>query len=98
MSHFGAGLKDDISKVILGAANPPESVVDMITAAEAVEAETLKMGPLGASALAVAPLDSSDGTYEESLSGLDAKAEELVAAISRFRSPPFDKTKIRCYN
>ena len=98
MSHFGAGLKDDISKVILGAANPPESVADMLTAAEAVEAETSKMGPPGASALAVAPLDSSDGTYEETLSGLDAKVEELMAAISRFRSRPFDKTKIRCYN
>ena len=33
MSHFGAGLKDDISKVILGAANPPELVADMLTAA-----------------------------------------------------------------
>ena len=33
MSHFGAGLKDDIIKVILGAANHPESVADMLTAA-----------------------------------------------------------------
>ena len=47
---------------------------------------------------AVATIDSSDATYEETLSGLDAKVEELVAAISRFRSRPFDKTKIRCYN
>ena len=45
MSHFCAGPKDDISKVILGAANPPESVADMVTASEAVEAETSKMGP-----------------------------------------------------
>ena len=50
MSHFGAGLRDDISKVILGAANPPETVADMLTAAEAVEAETSKVGPPGASA------------------------------------------------
>ena len=56
------------------------------------------MAPPGASALVVAPIDSSDGTYEETLSGLDAKVEELVAAISRFCSRPFDKTKIRCYN
>ena len=92
MSHFGVGLKDDISKVILGAANPPETVADMstvadmLTAAEAVEAETSKMGPPGASALAIAPLDPGEGSYEETLSGLDAKVEELVAAITRFRS------------
>ena len=98
MSHFGAGLRDDISNVILGAANPPELVADMLTAAEAVEAETSKIGPPGASALAIAPLEISDGTYEETLSGLDANVEELVAAITRFRSRPFDKTKIRCYN
>ena len=97
MSHFGAGLRDDISKVILGAANPPELVADMLTAAEAVEAETSKVGPPGASALAIAPLEVPDGTYEETLSELDAKVEELVAAITRFRSRPFDKTKIR-YN
>ena len=48
--------------------------------------------------MAIAPLDSSEGSYEETLSGLDAKVEELVAATSRFRSRPFDKTKIRCYN
>ena len=97
MSHFGAGLKDDISKVILGAANPPETMAYMLTAAEAVEAETSKMGPPGASALALAPLDPGEGSYEETLSGLDTKVEDLVAAITRFRSRPFDKTKIRCY-
>ena len=86
MSHFGVGLKDDISKVILGAANPPETMAYMLTAAEAVEAETSKMGPPGASALAIAPLDPGEGSYEETLSGLDAKVEELVAAITRFRS------------
>ena len=67
MSHFGAGLREDISKVILGAANPPDSVADMLTAAEAVEAETSKVGPPGASALAVAPLDIPEETYEETL-------------------------------
>ena len=70
----------------------------MLTAAEAVEAETSKIGPPGASALAVAAIDPGEGSYEETLAGLDAKVEELVAAISRFRSRPFDKTKIRCYN
>ena len=61
MSHFRAGLRDDISKVIIGAANPPETY--MLTAA--VEAETSKMGPLGASALVVASIDSSEGSYAE---------------------------------
>ena len=106
MSHFGAGLREDISKVILGAAAPPETVTEMLVAAEAVEAETSKMGPPGSSALAVASVAMSSGacaaeselSYEEQLSGLDAKVEELVAAISRFRSKPFDKSKIRCYN
>ena len=79
MSHFGAGLRDDISKVILGAANPPENVAEMLTAAEPVEAETSKIGPTGASALAIAPLDPGEGSYEET----DAKVEELVAAITR---------------
>ena len=97
-SHFGVGLRDDISKVILGAANLPQTVADMLTAVEAVEAETSIMGPPGAYALAVASIDPSDGSYEETLSGLDAKAEELMAAISRFRSRPFKKTKILCYN
>lgn len=69
-----------------------------MTATEAVEAETSKMGPLGASALAVATIDSSDAFYDETLSKLDAKVEELVTAISRFRSRSFDMTKIRCYN
>lgn len=71
----------------------------MLTTAEAVEAKTLKIGqPPCASALAVATVNSMDVSYKETLSGLDAKAEELISAISRFRSLPFDKTKIRCYN
>ena len=49
--------------------------VDMLSAAEAVEAEKRPYPDI-----------------------LDAQQEELVAAISRFRSSPFDKTKIRCYN
>ena len=59
MSHFGAGLKDDISKVILGAANPPETVVDKLTAAKAVEAETSKMGPAGAVILKISAMNQS---------------------------------------
>ena len=37
MSHFGAGLKDEIGKVVLGAATPPGMVEEMLQAAKAVE-------------------------------------------------------------
>ena len=63
-------------------------MADMPTKAKAVEAETSKVGPPGASALAIATIDSSDASFQETLSALDAKIEELVAAISRFRSWP----------
>ena len=39
ISHFGAGLRDDISKVVLGSADAPDTVGAMLDAAEAVEAE-----------------------------------------------------------
>ena len=39
LMHFGAGVKNDIGKVILGQANPPVTVAAMLTAAEAVEAD-----------------------------------------------------------
>ena len=45
MSHFGAGLRDDIKCIVLGAANLPETVDDMLAAAEAIEAELAKTGP-----------------------------------------------------
>ena len=32
VAHFGAGLRDSISKTILGAANPPDSVSGMLLA------------------------------------------------------------------
>ena len=53
MSQFGAGLRDDIKRIVLGAANPPETVDDMLSAAEALEAELAKTRPPGASALAI---------------------------------------------
>ena len=39
ISHFGAGLREDISKVVLGSADAPNTVTAMLDAAEAVEAE-----------------------------------------------------------
>ena len=55
MSHFGAGLREDIKRIVLGAANPPNTVDDMLAAAGAIEAELAKTGPPGPSALAVGP-------------------------------------------
>ena len=117
MSHFGAGLREDIKKTVLGAANPPDTVDGMLAAAEAIEAELAKTGAPGASALAVqadvcaaaahnpnppanfpAQPDEDSFGYEESLSCLDAKVEELVAAVQRFRRKPLDRSKIQCYN
>ena len=44
LAHFGAGLRDSIGKIILGAANPPDTVAAMLLAAEAVELEQAKLG------------------------------------------------------
>ena len=104
MSHFGAGLRDDIKRIVLGAANPPDTVDDMLAAAEAIEAELAKTGPPGASALAVSSSSTSEQAdeeslgYEESLACLDAKVEDLVAAVQRIRRKPLDCSKIQCYN
>ena len=104
MSHFGAGLRDDIKRIVLGAANPPETVDDMLSAAEATEAELGKTLPPGASALAIGtnhpgePSEEDAFGYEESLACLDAKVEELVAAVQRFHRKPLDRSKIQCYN
>ena len=50
------------AKYILGATNPPETVADMLTASEEVETETSKVGPPGAWALAVTPIDGGGAT------------------------------------
>ena len=53
ISHFAARLQEDISKVILQTADAPNTVNDMLEAAEAVEAEQAKIGSPGASTLVV---------------------------------------------
>ena len=53
ISHFGAGLKDKISSVVLGQADAPNTIQRMLEAVEAVEAEQAKVGNPGTSALAV---------------------------------------------
>ena len=57
LSHFGAGLKPEIAKVVLSAATPPETPAAMLTAAETVEAELSKKSTPGASALAITEED-----------------------------------------
>ena len=100
MSHFDACLRDDIRRIMLGAANPPDTVDDMLAAAEAIEAELAKTGPPRASALTVAPSlgETEDETfgYEESLAYLEV--EELAAAVQHFWKKPLDHSKIQCYN
>ena len=39
LSHFSAGLRPEIAKVVLSAAAPPNTPAAMLTAAETVEAE-----------------------------------------------------------
>ena len=89
ISHFGAGLRDDISKVVLGATDAPATVSAMLDAAEAV-----KVGVPGTSALAIQEYE----TPLDSLQDLPERFEELVAAIGFRRRKPFDKTIVRCYN
>ena len=96
VSHFGAGLQSEISTVVLGAADAPATVDAILKAAEAVEAETAKLGPPGASALAVAAETTT--SPPDPLQDLTERFEELVAAIGYQRRKPFDKTKSRCYN
>ena len=94
ISHFGAGLRNDISKVVLGSADAPNTVSAMLDAAEAVEGEQAKVGAPNTSALAV----QEDEAEPDPLQDLTEWFEELVAAIRFRRRKPFHKSKVRCYN
>ena len=65
LSHFGAGLKPEIAKVVLSAAAPPDTPAAMLTAAETVEAELSKKTTPGASALAVSEEPEEKPTKED---------------------------------
>ena len=82
MSRFGAGLKDEIGKVVLGEATPPGTV------AEAVEAKLAKIGQPGTSALAV---QEETPTVQEGdqISDQAEAIEEICAAID---------SRSKCYN
>ena len=94
ISHFGAGLRDDISKVVLGSADAPNTVSAMLDAAEAVRAEQAKVGALGTSALVV----QEEEPELDPLQDLTEPFDELVATIGFRHRKPFDKSKVRCYN
>ena len=97
LMHFGAGVRPEIGKVILGRAVAPASISDMLTAAEAVEAELMKKGAPGSSALAVSskepqPLDDLDDLTRQVVN-----LTEAVSAIASSSKKPFDFSKIKCY-
>ena len=94
ISHFGARLRDVISKVVLGSADAPSTVAAVLDAAEAVEAEQTKVGAPGTSAIAVQEEDHDTDPLQD----LTERFEELVPAIGFRRRKPFDKSKVRCYN
>ena len=69
----------------------------MLTAAEAVEAELMKKGAPGTSALAVSteepqPLDELDNLTRQVVN-----LTEAVSAIASSSKKPFDFSKIKCY-
>ena len=111
LSHFGAGLKPEIAKVVLSAAAPPNTPAAMLTAAETVEAELSKKTTPGASALAVDVEPEVKPTKEDGAPAtpLLDKVEELVAAVNRLRlrgregkgrgtTGKFDIRTVMCYN
>ena len=93
LMHFGAGMKSDIGKIILGQAEPPATIAYMLTAAEAVEAEQSKRGSPGDSALAVSEgseESSEDPSELESHSRQVERLTDLVGAIAAAAKKPFD--------
>ena len=99
LMHFGAGVRPEIGKVILGRAVAPATVAERLTAAEAVEAELSKKGAPGSSALTIASSDDSIQPTSE-LEELAQQVENLTEAVSAIASAskkPFDFTKIKCY-
>ena len=111
LSHFGAGLKPEIAKVVLSAAAPPNTPAAMLTAAETVEAELSKKTTPGASALAVEEEPEDKPTVDEGkpATPLMDKVEELVAAVNRLRprgregrgrgnTGKIDIRTVMCYN
>ena len=112
LSHFGAGLRPEIAKVVLSAAALPNTPAAMLTAAETVEAEISKKTTPGASALAVVEEPEEKTLLEAGKpeTSMMDKVEELVAAVNRLRprgaregrgrgaQTRFDIRTVMCYN
>ena len=86
-------------KVILARPVPPATIEDMLSAAEAVEAEQTKKGVPGASALAVAETPVEQPTTSSfDLTQLQTQISELTEVVAAIASnKPFDFSKVRCY-
>ena len=99
LMHFGAGVRPDIGKVILARPVPPATIEDMLSAAEAVEAEQTKKCVPGASALAVAETPEEQTTTSSfDLTQLQTQISELTEVVAAIASnKPFDFSKVRCY-
>ena len=90
LSHFGAGLTPEISKIMLSAATSPDTPAAMLAAAKTVEAELSKKSTPGTSALAVAeehedPENKDKQVKAQPEQTMMEKIEELMAAMNRFR-------------
>ena len=97
--HFGAGVCPDMGKVILAQAVRPATIEDMLSAAEAVEAEQAKKGLPGASALAIAELPAEQSPAPTiDFTQLQTQITELTEVVVAMASKqPFDFSKIKRY-
>ena len=89
MSHFKAGQKDEIVKVVLGAATPPGSVEEMLQAAEAIEPELAK--------ITLVVQEEPASPEVDQMSEIAEAIEEICAVIGLKRRHPFDKSLSKCY-
>ena len=104
LSLFGAGLKNDISKIVLAQSEAPDTIPTMLAAAEAVEIEQGKKPTAShPSVYAVAEDDNQEEEDQEEeddypnnddLDTLREDFEELCFAVSK----QIDLSRIRCYN
>ena len=104
LSLFGAGLKNEISKIVLAQSEAPATIPAMLAAAEAVEIEQgKKPTATHPSVYAVKEPSSTqeeeeqeedDYSNNEELETLKEDFEELCLAVSK----QIDLSKIRCYN
>ena len=74
-AHFGAGLRPEIGKVVLGVTNLPATMDAYLQAAEAIESELARSLKVPILAL------SSHNDAPSSLADLSKKVDELVAVV-----------------